>query len=301
MSKKIKDKLNKIYWPVYKILEREVLELARSIHFVDEQIRTYSLKTADLIIRCSTELESVGKDIFRRENGKEPKETGVCFNWLSDSFRLAHKELIIATPYFYFENEFEPSFQPFNYKKDDENNYYVTYNSVKHDRQKNLFKADINTLIRVLGALFILNVYYKDEVIGLGDDIHGTKMDKSSSSEIFNFKVYPTVEGLRYTDNENLVYENCIYKIEKVETYAIKMTYIDEENVTRTENGFMINDGFQKFAKESIGKKIEVSEFLAACIARDTPQEVIDFFMNKKYVSLNGVKMKDSYRAILNR
>ena len=45
-----KTQSNKIYFPVYKSIEKEVLELASSIHFTDEQVSVYSLKIADLIL-----------------------------------------------------------------------------------------------------------------------------------------------------------------------------------------------------------------------------------------------------------
>ena len=41
---------SKIYFPVYKSIEKEVLELESSIHFIDEQVNVYSLRIADLIL-----------------------------------------------------------------------------------------------------------------------------------------------------------------------------------------------------------------------------------------------------------
>ena len=45
-----------LYWPVYMNLEKEFLELAEYIHFSDDQISTYSMHIADLIIRCAIEI-----------------------------------------------------------------------------------------------------------------------------------------------------------------------------------------------------------------------------------------------------
>ena len=47
------------YLPIYQQIEREVIDLMASIFFSDEQITVYSLKIADLIIRCSIEVESI--------------------------------------------------------------------------------------------------------------------------------------------------------------------------------------------------------------------------------------------------
>ena len=53
-----------LYWPVYKNLEKEVLKLADYIHFSDDQLGTYSMFIADLIVRCSVEIEALSKELY---------------------------------------------------------------------------------------------------------------------------------------------------------------------------------------------------------------------------------------------
>ena len=53
-----------LYWPVYKNLEKEFLKLADYIHFSDEQLGTYSMFIADLIVRCSVEIEALSKELY---------------------------------------------------------------------------------------------------------------------------------------------------------------------------------------------------------------------------------------------
>ena len=74
-----------IYFPVYQKIEKEVIDLASSIYFSDGQTNVYSLHIADLIIRCSIELESIVKDIYRENNGKEPKKPFVNIGAKRDS------------------------------------------------------------------------------------------------------------------------------------------------------------------------------------------------------------------------
>ena len=206
---------NKIYFPVYKSIEKEVLELASSIHFTDQQLNVYSLKIADLILRCSIELESLAKDIYREGTNKEPISPGECFKWLEENRCISQKNIVLVSHYFHFNEKFTPSFCPFDYKNGSDDDYYTQYNAIKHDRVKNLHKATINVLIRVLGALYILNVYYKDLNVVLDDDYVGQKLDKSGGSEIFNFMVYPSEKAKIFTSNEGIKLDSCIYKIEK--------------------------------------------------------------------------------------
>ena len=46
------------YWPVYKNLEDEMLEVAKYNQFDDDQLDVYSMKIADLLVRCAVEIES---------------------------------------------------------------------------------------------------------------------------------------------------------------------------------------------------------------------------------------------------
>jgi len=41
-----------LYWSVYKNLEKEFLKLSDYIYFYDDQLGTYSVFIADLIVRC---------------------------------------------------------------------------------------------------------------------------------------------------------------------------------------------------------------------------------------------------------
>lgn len=53
-----------LYWPVYRNLEKEFLKLADYIHFSDDQLGTYSMFIADLIVRCSVEIEALSKELY---------------------------------------------------------------------------------------------------------------------------------------------------------------------------------------------------------------------------------------------
>ncbi|MTN82487.1 hypothetical protein GMB34_00660 [Turicibacter sanguinis] len=56
-------KLN-LFWPVYKNLENEFLKIADYVHFSDDQTKVYSMHIADLIVRCSIEIEAISKELY---------------------------------------------------------------------------------------------------------------------------------------------------------------------------------------------------------------------------------------------
>ncbi len=45
--------MSNLYWPIYKNLEKEVVELSNWVHFDDKQLFVYSVKISELLIRCS--------------------------------------------------------------------------------------------------------------------------------------------------------------------------------------------------------------------------------------------------------
>ena len=62
-----------MYWPVYKHLEKETLELAHYIHFDDRQLGVYSFYIADLLVRCAIEIEAISKEMYWQNGGEKRK------------------------------------------------------------------------------------------------------------------------------------------------------------------------------------------------------------------------------------
>lgn len=53
-----------LYWPVYKNIEREIVELSNQVHFDDSQLTVYSVKISELLIRCVVEIEAIAKELY---------------------------------------------------------------------------------------------------------------------------------------------------------------------------------------------------------------------------------------------
>jgi hypothetical protein len=171
--------MQNLFWPIYKQLEKEFMELSYFISIDRAQLKVYSIRIADLILRIVSECENLARELCKREkvhfkdkNGK--KREIVYFNEyidkLDDIFDLYSKSV-----YFKFENvrdiAFYDSLMPFHTTKMKIKgkekailNWYDAYNKVKHDRLKNIKVANLGNLIEGLAALFILNIYYQDRV-----------------------------------------------------------------------------------------------------------------------------------------
>ena len=111
----MKDVMN-LYWPIYKRLEDEVVKLAFSIHFSDDQINVYSTHIADLIVRCVVEIEALSKTLYEQLGGNmNPigKDGNIrnlffdtdCMALLNQEWHLDKKRIFVFASNFYFEKD----------------------------------------------------------------------------------------------------------------------------------------------------------------------------------------------------
>lgn len=220
------------FWPEYKNLEQQVLELAKHVCFCDEQVTVFSRANSNLILQIVSEIESISKELYRRyaeENKSEDeqvidqevpekssntdgkqdqsdedvceKQQGrklnkpfdfCCLKKLDRKWHLTLKEISVTGVNFYFSEKFQ-SFAPLAgvYTKDENCTcqWKYAYNALKHDNRVYIEKATIGNLMSALGALFVLNLYYRD--LNNSDYkfyLNGELFDSRVGSEIFSVK-----------------------------------------------------------------------------------------------------------------
>ena len=263
-----------LYWPVYKNLEKELFELTYSVYFDDfhfeyikddkgKYIKTppYSLKIGDLLVRCCTEIEAL---IQKLTNGKddEVKNTpsvdksreitiGCRLKYLHHTWNLDKKIVLVSCSNMFFQNEDNKSFIPFGYSKDDENDYISAYNALKHHRNtETIYKGNIRFLLRAMAALYLLNIYYRDETFELGkqNGVHKS-FDSSLQSELFSIKY------------EMLTHSN--YKAEEMRTF-VDATYVV----------IFTKSSYAKIQEEVLGMQGELQKLLLKTI-EERPEETL--------------------------
>jgi len=190
--------VSNLYWPIYKNLEREVIELSNLVHFDDKQMSVYSVKITELLIRGVVEIESISKDLFLANGGKTPEGRDLyfdtdCLKFLEDKWKLSKKVLILSSTNFHFVSDINKVITPLHksFKRGTSgSDWKKAYQAVKHERVKSLEKGNIGNLVRALGALFILNLYYKNESFHLGKDGTGKSFPLNCGSELFSINIH---------------------------------------------------------------------------------------------------------------
>jgi hypothetical protein len=212
--------VSNLYWPIYKNIEKEVLELSNLIHFDDEQISVYSVKITELLIRCSVEIESISKDLYIAEGGEIPQNRDLyfdtdCLQTLEDKWLLSKKVLILSSSTFHYQEENNKVLTPLykSYKRGTSgSDWKKAYQAVKHERVTSLTKGNIGNLIRALGALLILNIYFKNDVFELEKDNKAISFPINCGSDLFSIKIH------KWTGNDGqgayvkaADFDECVY------------------------------------------------------------------------------------------
>ena len=222
-----------MYWSVYKNLEKEVLKLADFLHFSDDQLNVYSIHIADLIIRCSIEIESISKDLYSMLGGNmsplddEGQVRDIyfdtdCLSLLNEKWILSKKQIFISSINFYFEEEKNKILMPLHksHKRGTRGSQWKqAYQAVKHDRKNSLKKATIGNLLNALGALYVLNIYYRDESINIGKASLMNSFDATLGSDVFsvlvanahNISISDTISDKNIDSKVQNILENAIY------------------------------------------------------------------------------------------
>ena len=169
--------MSNIYWPVFKNLEKDIIELSYSIHIDDSQLNVYSSRISDIILRASAEIESISKDLYKKNGGTKTENIRYDYDaleYLSEKWKLGEKIIIINSS-----NCFQTvkELNPFN--KNEISSFHGkrtfswnnSYQNLKHDRGNSLNFGSLKYLFDIMAALFMLNIYYKDENIQLYKDM----------------------------------------------------------------------------------------------------------------------------------
>lgn len=271
-----------LYWPIYKRIEKEFLELTNYVHVSDDQLQVYSMHIGELIIRCAIEIEAISKELYERLGGemKLVDETGKkrdiyfdtdCIKLLNEKWKLDKKQIMISTINVFLEKEENIILTPL--KKAEKrgtsgSKWKQAYQAIKHSRYTALKQANVKNLINAMGALYILNLYFKDDRVDLGR-VHKNdkKIENSAGSEIFScFTFHATGLNMNTKMDDSCI---CSLKDEELDKSIFIIRYDEksyremyhnfyldnEESVKNFENSTEIQSYLQEHP-EDIGKSI---------------------------------------------
>lgn len=248
-----------IYWPVFKNIERRIEELTFSIHINDDHLSVYSSLITDIILRCASEIESISKDLYRENGGKKAGNIKFDFDaleYLNEIWGVEDKTVILTNPNCFQSNRVISPFAKNELKGERAicgwNN---SYQNLKHERSSSICFGSIKYLFEIMAALYVLNVYYRNETFSMGESPSGGGFDQSLGSSFFSVSVSQLKS---YT----------VVGREKEETFGSCIYYIDLTDKTR-EQLLSAEKKYQKIVENYLTPMEEFQDYV-----RDHPEEV---------------------------
>jgi hypothetical protein len=190
--------MSNIYWPVYLNLEKNVDELAFAIHIDDMQMDVYSTRIMDLILRAAAEIESLSKELYRANGGTKDgaviKYDEDAIKLLNNRWQLEHKKVIISAAQCFQSNRVLMPFVKNEVRTASSTgkltySWNNAYQNLKHDRGNSMKFGSVRYLFDILAALFVLNIYHRNEVVNLGKDQKGIAFPLNMGSSLFSIEI----------------------------------------------------------------------------------------------------------------
>lgn len=199
-----------IFWQTYLNLEKEAIEVSKYIFFTDEvlinssggivaqscpsQLEAFSPYISDLLVRCCVQIEALSKELYFDNGGTKPRGDASilfdedCLKLLDIKWQTHNKVVLVVAPFFNFTKDENRILKPLKEAHKRQGTYWErAYQVLKHDRYSSLQKGNVKAFIHALAALYLLNLYYRnDSWITKYQDI--SKKDYSMGSTIFAVK-----------------------------------------------------------------------------------------------------------------
>lgn len=248
-----------IFWQTYLNLEKEAIELSKYIFFTDEvlinskngivvqscnsQLETFSPYIADLLVRCCVQIEAISKELYFDNGGQKNRgDSSIlfdedCLKLIDVKWQTHNKIVMIVAPFFNLTKDENRILKPLRQAhKRQGTDWERAYQAVKHDRYSSLHKGNVKAFIHALAALYLLNLYYRnDSWVTKYQDI--SKLDYSMGSSIFTVKS-PVANQLWYGNNPIICESPYVVTSKEVDYQRIKELQYKEEQA--------LNDYWQK-------------------------------------------------------
>ena len=282
-----------LYWSIYENLEAEVLRLADAIFFDDKQLKVYSVTIGNLIVRCAIEIESLAKELYcglggapkiwveEKQSERFPYFDTDCLDLLIKTWKIDQKKIQIVSSKMNFSQE-KSVLTPLhksNKAKNKGSLWKSAYQSFKHNRAQSIPKANVENLLGALGALYILNLYNRDDSFWYGVPIEGRE-EYQSHSKIFSPFVCDVSYHLPLSNDAELFKSQTDISLD--ESIYVKK-YTDEAATT-------IRDLMYSYNLSLWLQTVTSNEFLRYKQEHPDAQPTIDFDFIEK-IGLNSSKM----------
>lgn len=311
-------KKSDIFWQTYLNLEKEAIEVSKYIFFTDEvlvngkggivaqscntQLETFSPHIADLLVRCCVQIEAISKELYFDNGGTKARgDSSIlfdedCLKLIDIKWQTHNKTVMVVAPFFNFVKDENRILKPLKEAHKRQGTYWEkAYQAVKHDRYSSLHKGNVKAFIHALAALYLLNLYYRnDSWVTKYQDI--SKLDYSMGSAIFTVK--PPVANQLWHGNSPTItespyvvsYQNADYQrieeMQRKEEQALNDYWINQPELREPAFQAQLQEAVEREKKDPHQKVMHIWELAKYRLNKKIPNTLT--FEERKVCLINS-------------
>lgn len=311
-------KKSDIFWQTYLNLEKEAIEVSKYIFFTDEvlvngkggivaqscntQLETFSPHIADLLVRCCVQIEAISKELYFDNGGTKARgDSSIlfdedCLKLIDIKWQTHNKTVMVVAPFFNFVKDENRILKPLKEAHKRQGTYWEkAYQAVKHDRYSSLHKGNVKAFIHALAALYLLNLYYRnDSWVTKYQDI--SKLDYSMGSAIFTVK--PPVANQLWHGNSPTItespyvvsYQNADYQrieeMQRKEEQALNDYWINQPELREPAFQAQLQEAVEREKKRSTPRVMHIGELAKYRLNKKIPNTLT--FEERKVCLINS-------------
>ena len=311
-------KKSDIFWQTYLNLEKEAIEVSKYIFFTDEvlvngkggivaqscntQLETFSPHIADLLVRCCVQIEAISKELYFDNGGTKARgDSSIlfdedCLKLIDIKWQTHNKTVMVVAPFFNFVKDENRILKPLKEAHKRQGTYWEkAYQAVKHDRYSSLHKGNVKAFIHALAALYLLNLYYRnDSWVTKYQDI--SKLDYSMGSAIFTVK--PPVANQLWHGNSPTItespyvvsYQNADYQrieeMQRKEEQALNDYWINQPELREPAFQAQLQEAVEREKKDPQQRVMHIGELAKYRLNKKIPNTLT--FEERKVCLINS-------------
>jgi hypothetical protein len=141
-------------WRAYMLIEKDLLRLFEYVEASDNNIKTYSHRTYELLLRAATEFETNCKRILESNRYSKSKDLNITdYFKINQSSKL--EEYSISLTVWSPQKKMMTPFKTWASGKASLP-WYKSYNRVKHDRNKQFEDASLENVLHAVAAVYVI-------------------------------------------------------------------------------------------------------------------------------------------------
>jgi len=144
-----------VYWSSFKLLYDDLEDSFRYVNPTNDHFKVYSLRFYELLIRASTEFESICKDkVEELKLSKKKREAFDIKDYYLLNAHFKNKPSGISIGFVFSDPLFVKPLE--EWSRAHTLTWYKAYNTVKHNRAKDFHLANLENVLMSIAALFII-------------------------------------------------------------------------------------------------------------------------------------------------